>query len=528
MKQQTEKQPIRSLPQNICSLGMVVLLLCTLFIGLFLAYYSLRYSYYSTVQYAGPVVLIKDNTFANLAVFTGAVLVSWLLQRTFDKYIQNQRLAGYIFLGLCCLIYAVTALVWVNALPYYPSGDQLNTTAAAFYHLDGNFSMLTEGGYLGKFPYQKGLTFFYEILFTLFGDFCYPIAAKTHIIMGIITFIAGYLLVEETSWNNIGKIIYCPLFLCCVPYLILTPYAYGDLPSICFCTILFLALLRFARTNLWRYIPLACVSAALALLFRLHTWIVLIAVIIGLVLCALQKKKLAPILAGILIITSAVGASKALDYSYYLRSGIPNTQGLPMILSLAMGMQDNYGGPGAYNNYQTTVMSSVNFDRDAATEIAKENLRENFEHFANDPAYAKWFFKTKLTMQWTEPSFEALLSTHSFDEELPMPQWIWDIYYGDSHNPILNFADRYQSLIYFGYLFFVPVLWRKRKENAASYIPLIAIVGGFLFSIVWEAQCRYVLPYYMFMLLYVPDGILYVQQTICKLILRIRNPKCTP
>lgn len=517
----------KSISGQFTGICMAILAVFTLFIGIFLAYYSLRYSYYSPTSYEGPVQLIKDNTFLNLTAFASVVLLSMILQWLFAKLGDRQRLAGYIFLGFCCLLYVVAALIWVSELPYYPSGDQLNATAAAHYHLDGNFSMLKETGYLGKFPYQKGLTIFYELLFWIFGDFCYPIAAKIHILLGVITMIAGFFFVEETSFHSICKIMYCPLFLLCVPYLILTPYAYGDLPSICCCTVLFLALLRYARTGNNLYVILCCVMATISLMVRMHTWIALIAVFIGLFLVAVQKKKLTSVLAGVLIIASVFGTTKALDYSYAARSGYPITKGAPMILTLAMGMQDNEGGPGTYNNYQTTTMYEADFNRAKASEIAKANLEENLSYFAQNPSYAKWFFKTKLLMQWTEPSFETLLSTHSFDEELPVPQWISEIYYGKYHDPLLNFTDRYQSVVYLGFLFYLPVLWRKRKENAASYIPLIAIVGGFLFSIIWEAQCRYVLPYYMFMLVYVPDGYLQICEwikLICKCLYNKKNP----
>ena len=508
MIRHTNKLRNKTIPDHILGISMGILAVFVLLIGLFLAYYSTRYSYYSPTDYnRSSVQLIKDNPIWNLAVFAAVVLLSILLHRLFEKLGNRQRRAGYIFLGLCCLIYVTACLIWVSQLPYYPSGDQLNTTAAAHYHLEGNFIMLQETGYLGKFPYQKGLTFLYEILFSVFGDFCYPVAARIHILLGVITMVMGYLFVEEISFDSICKILYCPLFLLCVPYLVLTPYAYGDLPSICFCTVLFWALLRYARTGNNLYVILCCVMAALSLMVRLHTWIALIAVFIGLFLVALQKKKVTPILAAILIIFSAVGTTKALDYSYSVRSGYPITKGAPMILTLAMGMQDNEGGPGTYNNYQTTTMYAADFDREAASKLALENLRENLEHFMEDPSYANWFFKTKLMMQWTEPSFETLLSTHSFDEELPVPEWITEVYSGRLHDPLLRFADRYQSVVYLGFLCFLPAFWRRRKENAASYIPLITIVGGFLFSIIWEAQCRYVLPYYMFMLMYVPDGI---------------------
>ncbi|MDE6699429.1 MAG: hypothetical protein K2K10_00210 [Acetatifactor sp.] len=496
----------KDIPTGVYGLCIGILLVFALFIGLFLTYYSVRYSYYSSTDYT-PIYLVKDNVVFNLLLFLGICLLTLLLNFLFHKLGDKQRLAGYLFLGLCCILYVTVCLIWVTELPYYPSGDQLNATAAAHYNLDGNFIMFKKSGYIGKFPYQKGLTFLYEILFTLFGDFCYPVAAKMHIFLGVITMIFGYLFVEETSWNSICKILYCPLVLFCTPYLILTPYTYGDLPSICFCIVLFWALLRYVRTERIRYVTLACVMAVLSLMVRLHTWIVLIAVLIGMVLAAWQKKKLQPLLAGLLIIASSFSAIKALDYSYALRSGYEITQGAPMILTLAMGLQDNDGGPGTYNNYQTLTMDEAAWDNETAKEIARENIQENLEHFKADPAYAKWFFKTKILRQWIEPSFETLMSTRSFDEKKTMPDWIEQIYYGNLHDPLMRFANGYQSVVYLGFLFFLPVLWKRRRENAAGYIPLIAIVGGFLFSIIWESQCRYVLPYYLFMLVYVPDGI---------------------
>lgn len=39
-------------------------------------------------------------------------------------------------------------------------------------------------------------------------------------------------------------------------------------------------------------------------------------------------------------------------------------------------------------------------------------------------------------------------------------------------------------------------------------------IGGFLFSILWEAQCRYVFPYYVFLILYAPMGLYAVGRMI--------------
>ncbi len=503
----TTKQPQGNAPEKIFVFCIGILLLFTLFIGVFLAYYSVRYSYYSSMDYQAPIYLVKDSAVFNFLTLLSVCVICLSLNIFFRKLGDRQRLAGYIFLGICCALYTAACLIWTDNLPYYPSGDQLNATAAAYYHRQGNFTMLTKTGYLGKYPQQKGLAFLYELLFNAFGDFCYPAAAGFHIGMGVITMIFGYLFVEETASNSFCKLLYCPLVLFCLPYLILTPYAYGDLPSICFCTVLFWALLRYERTGHLRYVVLGCCMAALSLMVRMHTWIVLIALLIGMTLAAIRQRKLRCLLAALLITASAFGSIKVLDYSYALRSGYEITQGAPMVLWLAMGLQDNENGPGTFNNYQTDTLSSVGYDNAAASEIARENIRENLEHFASNPSYALWFFKTKLQRQWTEPTFETLKSTHSFDEEKPVPAWIEQIYSGNRHDSLVRFADRYQTIVYLGFLCALPALWKRRRESAAGYIPLIAIVGGFLFSIVWESQCRYVLPYYLFMLAYVPEGI---------------------
>ncbi len=496
---------------------MGILLLFSLFVALFLAYYSVRFSYVSSTDYSRPVYIIRDCWWLNLLFFALLSAVSLFLGFLFQKLGSKQRLAGYLFLGLCCILYVIAGMVWAENLHYYPSGDQLNTTAGAYYNLQGNFIMLIPTGYIGKFPYQKGLMFLYEILFSVFGDFCYPVAARFHIGMGVATMIFGYLFVEETFRDSVCKVLYCSFLLLCAPYLILTPYAYGDLPSVCFCTVLFWAVLRLSRTSKLRYLALACCMSPLALMVRMHSWIAIIAVVIGMALWALQKRRLVlPLASALLIVLSAQGALELLDYSYEVRSGYERTQGAPFILTIAMGLQDNPGGPGTYNNYQTETMGLVDFDVDAAAEIGRENIRESLQGFWEDSDRAVTFFKTKLQMQWIEPLFETLITMNSLDDEAEIPDWVQDIFYGSSHDSLIRFADVYQSVAYLGFLIFVFALVKRRQEDAAFYIPLIAIVGGFLFSIIWEAQCRYVLPYYVFMLLYVPEGIVLTGRALWK------------
>ena len=57
-------------------------------------------------------------------------------------------------------------------------------------------------------------------------------------------------------------------------------------------------------------------------------------------------------------------------------------------------------------------------------------------------------------------------------------------------------------------LFIVSFFFRRSSVlfEVTGWIPLIAVVGGFLFCIMWESQCRYMLPYYIFIILYAAFG----------------------
>ena len=66
----------------------------------------------------------------------------------------------------------------------------------------------------------------------------------------------------------------------------MTPYAYGDVPSIAFALLIFLCLVKAERTGRVIYAVLSVPAAVMALLTRNTSLIVFIAVIIGAVLSA--------------------------------------------------------------------------------------------------------------------------------------------------------------------------------------------------------------------------------------------------
>ena len=508
--------------------AVFILKIFLLFIGAYLVYTGIRYSYYSAKSYDLRIYEVPDSTILHVLAFGIACLAStiflFLWHRLCNRFDQ-EKMCGIVLLAACVWL-LVIGILYLRSHPYYPQGDQLNVAAGAAYARAGDYDMFGKGGYIGLYEQQKGLVFLYEILFSLFGDFCFSIVGYLNLCFMIVTLIFGYYFLKHVAKKAFYRILYCVLMMFCVPYIIYLPYAYGDLPSICFSMILFWAIAVFKEDLKIRYVFIACIAAALALLVRTSSSIVLIAVAIGMVLLAMETISFRPILAALCILIVSWGSVKAVDRMYEMKSGFESGIGIPKILWVAMGLQETDGNPGIYNRYQQMVFEECGFERETATEVGKRYIMNRLKEFQDSPAYARYFFTGKIKLQWLEPLFEGLYATSTFDEDSEYPDWITDLYYGDSHDVIWNFANYYQSLIYLSFLCFIVSFFFRRSSvlfEVTGWIPLIAVVGGFLFCIMWESQCRYMLPYYIFIILYAAFGMGRIAESIYRGIIYIRE-----
>ena len=499
-----------------------ILLVCVLAMMMLLSYWACKISYYGAVDGRSRGMLVKDKTWAHILFFLTTALctvkIDELLMKK-DKILQEK-------ICLCTLIVTgviafALGLFYVCKNPYYPVGDQINTTAFAAYCREGNFSMLSPGGYVGMYQQQKGLGILYEILFALFGNFNYRPAKILHVVWWIFTILAGYGFLKLNTDRPVFRMLYCVMMLGCFPFLFYLPYIYGDVLSISFGTILFYGVASYEHSGQKRYIALASFAAGLAVLARKNTWIILIAVVVYALLSSLKKRKLKYLLAGTAILMTAALSVKAVDVVYEVRSGYPSGVGIPSILWVAMGLQETEGRAGVYNRYQQTTFADCDFQQESATQQGKIYIRERLEEFSQNPGKAFSFFKNKLEGQWIEPMYAALETTESFEEGTVLSPALESLYYGALGRIIWNLTNYYQSILYLAGLMalvMLGILWWKKKDVPTSlWLPWIAVFGGFLFSIMWEAKSRYVFPYCVFMILYAPEGLYQMGLLLCKL-----------
>lgn len=131
----------------------------------------------------------------------------------------------------------------------------------------------------------------------------------------------------------------------------------------------------------------------------------------GLILAttALSERRLQPLLAAVLLVVVFAGARTGLRTFYEQRSGVAINDGAPMILYVAMGMQKGEGAPGWSNGYILhNYWGASDFDAEASTAMAVQDIRTSAKEFVDNPGYAFRFYVEKLPASGTIPPTSAL------------------------------------------------------------------------------------------------------------------------
>ena len=490
------------------------LLLLVFILAAFLTINAFKYSELSAPTYIGYnwPRLILDSNVKNFIICLGGMIIFTLIKFFTDKFPEFSLVFSRILFFMCACFYIVIGIYYVKYSPYYPSGDQLNTTACAYYNLQGNYEMLQPLGYIDIYPQQKGLVFLYEIFFRMFGDFNYKPVYILHLFCNIGAMALCFFALDELTHDasvlftyNFFSIMFYPLFQ-------YSTYAYGDLLSIFFTALLWFSLVKLYKKEKKVYLVLIAISSYMAFATRASAIIAIVALVIVLIMMLIKKKKLVFIIAMALSVIVPAVCNTALNTYYERKSGYDSNTGVPVTAFLAMGLMETDGAMGVYNYYNQQVYSENNGDKKTASAEAKAYIDYRLDEFKDNPEYAKNFFLEKIRMQWLEPIYEVNTHTHSFKEDADLFGIYIDIYYGSLFYVIFKFMNRHQSYMYF-YLFAFALislirLIKNKKESMdlSLLFPLVLFVGGFLFSIIWEAKARYTLPYAFFLLIYIPMG----------------------
>ncbi|MCR5477666.1 MAG: hypothetical protein K6E92_08630 [Lachnospiraceae bacterium] len=387
--------------------------------------------------------------------------------------------------------------------------------STAMQFAEGDYSMLEHLGYLARYPQQLGIVALDELLLRLFGQEGYGVFFRINALFYVFLILGGTRLTallagEERRTSAEG--IWLLLCLCNLPLFFYVNYQYGEVASAMGLVLTAWAVAEFEHAERIRDRVLCCAAgfAALAVgvLLRRNTVLVVIAAVAVLLLEALAKRRLRNlVLAGVLVLAAFLPFFLLSEY-YAARSGVRTQEGMSPYLHITMGLEDDWNGPGWYTNRNQEIYFAYDGDREICEQVAKDRIRQQLSDLRQDPAAARDFLKRKLLTQWAEPSYDSLFCTFhpkgdgsggdAFAESLtrePRSGRLW------------SFLNSYQALVYFGFLLYAcgAATALLRRKGWEAYTPLkwtagILLLGGFAFSILWEAKSRYIVEYETLML----------------------------
>lgn len=491
----------------VCIMAAVLLLLLTCWSGV--------YTHMLVADLSEEKVrLYQDNPWINICWF----LISALFFRIISKVVltkneeKNKKII-HILAVVATVFVGIIGVIWVTISTCTPYHDQLQVVEDAMAFLKGDYSDLK--GYLEIYPHQLGLVFFYEMLFAVWP--AYRAVYYFHVIWLMIIVYFTYAVSEELFADNNCSLCSIAAAAAFVPMYFYVNYAYGDL-SCAACGVLGIWLLtKFCKSRQIRYAVFLILTMTVGSLARKNIYVVIIAMVIVLMIYGMKQKNYYSFLVAALLVVFPLGMLNGIKMYYEMQADAKMVAGQPAILHIAMGMQESWEGPGYYNAYNLKTYVDADKDAVAASKIAKEYISDRFREMRQDLSYTRNFYQVKIWQQWNDPSFSGELSTNRF-ESTPR-NFVLDIYFGALQEFLRAFRNRYLFVLYIGaFLGTIRLLFTpKDKDNIWKHTICIILIGGFLFSLIWENKSRYVMPYIVMLLPYGAYGLSQLQSGGMKL-----------
>lgn len=469
-------------------------------IGLFgfLVYYALRYTCDIKPWENEIPVDYKDSELWNLLsalLATGFVCLLNLLGKKLSS--RAKSITIYTVLTVSVLLVFLEGFLWLNGADRTPQADQLFVYAGAQYFNEGDFSMLGKGCYFGNYPTNLGVAFWVSLLYKLAGPFNYYACGVVNIFFIAGTVLLGFfisrLIVDEFS----VQITYCLSMVLCMPFICYAHFVYGDVPSIFFSFASIFIVLKYIKTSKKRLLFELPVATTLAAMLKGNSAIVAAAIVIVAIVEVFKNRRVGLVVSASCALLGALIILDVVQFGYEKKSGITIDSAFPLICWFALSVEDYPGrGPG-WDNGLPDICASLGFDVDKIDEYFSDEIKERIAYMKANPRYALEYYKRKTLSQWNEPVFESLWFGARYFAE-PSSQFVKNVTTESGYDYAMKFADRLQMIVYTGMLLYSLFVVGKKSE-LYKHVFLISIVGGFLFSQIWEVKARYILPYYVMM-----------------------------
>lgn len=288
----------------------------------------------------------------------------------------------------------------------------------------------------------------------------------------------------------------------------------------------------------------------LSVMLRKNSLIPVIAVLLVLLFEALRpgrngKMRLGLLIMAVCLAVTSVGILPLVQKCYEKKAGNTLSSGVTAMSYLAMGMQEASRGCGWYNGFNIDTYDTAGMDTALANEISRLAIDERLTYFREHPGYTADFYLHKHLSQWADGTYasrQATLATYG-----GRSAFFKEVYEGSLSGGYIEWCNAWQNVLYLGVLVFcIDSLKKRRKSKVVGhmadqtaghtagctadhmadqlgadqlgadrhgadrlyiYVGLIAVLGGFLFHIFWEANSRYIFSYSLLLMPYCGAGV---------------------
>ncbi|MCR4897568.1 MAG: glycosyltransferase family 39 protein [Lachnospiraceae bacterium] len=495
----------------------ILLLLAGGFLTAFFYRLQMKYSVWNTL---GDEKIHIDLTSSGQQI--GSVLavvfmiaVSFFLLRMLKKKGRSTLPAGVVavFTG----VYALVLLLWIALLqmPLIPDDTGLCYSSAEAIFLNNFTDYAFAKDYLARCPQQLGIVSIDLLGMRLMGDRADLFFQGINAALLVLAYLAGERLTARLSErfdNPLPELLWLVFGLLNAPAICYVNYLYGEVACLSTMVICTWALMEYLQSRKMGWLAVLLPVTAVGVLLRMNTLVFVIAAVLVLLLQAFLDKRPAHLVVVFLLVASALLPSPLLRSVYDRNPELSFPGGIPNSLYIAMGLHDSWVGPGWYDDSNRTVYLETDGDLAQCREIARADISAAMDRYKEDPAYAKDFFYRKVLTQWAEASYGSIFCClYCGSENEKVAGFVNELVYGKANGPYRTFLSLFQGILYAGMFLgavfeFLELLTGRREPDPVRILPWLALLGGFLFSILWEAKSRYVMEYVVLLIPYAALG----------------------
>lgn len=365
---------------------------------------------------------------------------------------------------------------------------------------NGSYFSLMPGGYLFLYPHQLGFVTYERLLMLVSSDTRFLFGVNLALVLGIELLLrrsAALLAGERRALLNYAVILSFLFF----PQIFFILFLYGLIPGFFFMCLALFFLVKYLKTERLVWLIPSFLSMALACVLRNNFLIAAVVMLLALLLEALRRRRWALVPLAFVPLVLAILAGRGLSVWYSAQSGQDANDGIPKLLWVTMGLQDDEDSErlgGWYNEYSVDLYQDSGYDGELAAVQARGDLAERLSYFASHPFYAVRFFFRKCVSTWCEPTFQSVWSgpLEAYGQN-GGAGFLQSIYGEGVGYRILNVFGGVMLLLIYGLsgVYALRVALGKTPLRTEALFPYIFFLGGFLFHLFWETKSQYVYPY---------------------------------